>query len=181
MQLITCGDNDAFNILYNRYKNRLLYYFFRMLWNSQELAQDFLQEIFYKIIEKPHLFNPRQNFKKWIFSVANNMCKNEYRKKEVRRNTSILDSVDIYSDINEETKNIEKIIPKIFEILDEFTDEQKSCFLFRYREGFSVKEISEILNISEGTVKSRLFYTRKKIELEMHEKYPNIIKEFFYE
>lgn len=74
MQLITTGDNDAFNILYNRYKNRLLYYFFRMLWNSQELAQDFLQEIFYKIIEKPHLFNPKQNFKKWIFSVANNMC-----------------------------------------------------------------------------------------------------------
>jgi RNA polymerase sigma-70 factor (ECF subfamily) len=52
-------------------------------------------------------------------------------------------------------------VNRIFEKLDELGPEQRSVFLMHYREGFQIKEIASILGTSEGTVKSRLFYTRK--------------------
>ena len=178
MKFITLGNIDAFNALYNRYKNRLLYYFFRMLGNSEDRAQDFLQEIFYKIIEKPFLFDTRKKFKKWIFSVAHNMCKNEYRRMEVRKGIQIAENIDNYSSNCDSNKNTEHLILRIFEILNNFSEVHRSCFLLRYREGFTVNEIADTLSISEGTVKSRLFYTRKKIEDQMHEKYPEMVDEY---
>jgi RNA polymerase sigma-70 factor (ECF subfamily) len=87
MEGIHHGDTDAFNELYLRYHKRLLYYFYRMLGNSSEKAQDFLQDIFVKIIDHPESFNISRKFSTWIFSVAHNMCKNEYRRLAVRRNT----------------------------------------------------------------------------------------------
>ncbi len=85
MRNISTGDRLAFNELYSRYNDRLFYYFYRMLGNCEETANDFLQDIFLKIIDKPELFNPTFSFRKWIFSVAHNMCKNEYRKRENRK------------------------------------------------------------------------------------------------
>src|SRR6266568_4196340 len=74
------GDCKAFNTLYARYKDRLLYYFYRMLGNSNEKAQDFLQDIFMKLIDKAETFDSSRKFSTWIFSIAHNMCKNEYRR-----------------------------------------------------------------------------------------------------
>ena len=51
-----------------------------MLWNDKEKAADFTQDLFLKVIEKVSSFNLDYCFKTWIFSIANNMCKNEYRK-----------------------------------------------------------------------------------------------------
>jgi len=175
---ISNGDNDAFNKLYSRYKNRLLYFFYRMLSQNKELAKDFTQEIFIKIINKPHLYNPKMKFSTWIFSIANNMCKNEYRRQNIRKNTIACDNPDSFNNEELDDKNHEPVIKLIFKYLEEFEESQKSSFLLKYREGFSIEEISEILEIPIGTVKSRLFYTRKKIQENIKDKYPEIIDEY---
>ena len=69
MTAVHGGDTGAFNELYQRYYKRLMYYFYRMLGNSNEKAQDFVQDIFIKIIERAFLFNPSRRFSTWIFSV----------------------------------------------------------------------------------------------------------------
>ncbi len=84
MESVKVGEETAFDELYNRYSKRLLVYFYRMLGSNEEKAQDFLQDIFVKIIEKPHLFGSKNRFSSWVFTVANNMCKNEYRRFKVR-------------------------------------------------------------------------------------------------
>ena len=84
MELIVRGDERAFGALYDRYHSRLLNYFHRMLWHDRERAQDFLQELFTKVARNPASYDPARPFCTWLFSVANNMCKNEYRKEEVR-------------------------------------------------------------------------------------------------
>ncbi len=160
MQLITSGDQKAFNELYRRYNQRLYYYFLRMLGNSGETANDFLQELFLKIIENPARFNPEYSFKTWIFSVAYNLCKNEYRRQEVRKNASPVIDQLLEPRLPQEISQ-EDLVNRIFEKLDELGPEQRSVFLMHYREGFQIKEIASILGTSEGTVKSRLFYTRK--------------------
>ncbi|WP_321289326.1 RNA polymerase sigma factor [uncultured Sunxiuqinia sp.] len=158
MQRIRHGDQEAFNELYERYKDRLYYYFFRML-NSESQANDFLQDLFLKIIEKPGRFNPAYPFKTWVFSVAYNLCKNEYRRREVRKEIYHGDSH--VNPVLPESITEEELVNSIFKSLDSLSPEHRSVFIMHYREGFPIKEIAGMLETAPGTVKSRLFYTRK--------------------
>ncbi len=168
MQQIAAGDQQAFNLLYYRYKNRLYYYFIRMLNNSEELANDFLQELFMKIIEKPEAFNPAYKFSTWIYSLAGNMCKNEYRKREIRGETitNELQTNETY-ELSFKEHETGQFIEKIFDTLNRLDQEHRSTFLLRYREGFSIREITGIQNIAEGTVKSRLHNAKKQLAREL--------------
>ncbi len=164
MQQIVYGDQAAFAELYHRYKDRMYYYFYRMLGNSPEQANDFLQELFIKLIEKPESYNPKYSFTTWFYSVANNMCKNEYRRREIRQEYYDTESNEPEPDfIDYKTIEPEHIIEKIFDTLNELGKEHRSAFLLRYREGFSIKDVAEILELPEGTVKSRLFYAKKML------------------
>lgn len=164
MQLIVLGDQSAFPELYHRYKERMYYYFYRMLGNSSEQANDFLQELFMKLIEKPESYNPKFPFQTWFYSVANNMCKNEYRRREVRQEFQATETPEPQLDfIDDKTIEPEQIVEKIFDTLEELGEEHRSAFLLRYREGFSIKDVAEILELPEGTVKSRLFYAKKML------------------
>ena len=107
--LNSCSDEDlmmqvkdnnaaAFEELYNRYSDILLHYLYKMLGGSETQAQDFLHDIFLKIIEKPYLFDQSKKFKTWVFQIAHNKCKNEYRRKYVRNQTQVkLEIKEIYS------------------------------------------------------------------------------------
>ncbi len=162
MQQIVSGDQAAFGELYHRYKDRMYYYFYRMLGNSSEQANDFLQELFMKLIEKPERFNPAFSFPTWLYSVANNMCKNEYRRSEVRKEYQAAEALEPKLDYpNDSSVDPEQLLEKIFLTLDQLGEEHRSAFLLRYRESFSIREVAEILELPEGTVKSRLFYAKK--------------------
>ncbi|MDP2337905.1 MAG: RNA polymerase sigma factor [Bacteroidota bacterium] len=164
MQQIVSGDQAAFSELYHRYKGRMYYYFYRMLGNSAEQANDFLQELFMKLIEKPESFNPAYSFSTWLYSVANNMCKNEYRRRGIRQEYQEAEALEPQFDfLNESTLEPEQVIEKIFATLNSLGKEHRSAFLLRYREGFSIKEVAEILELPDGTVKSRLFYAKKML------------------
>lgn len=176
-----CGDHVAFNELYNRYSNRLLYYFYRMLGNSNEKAQDFLQDIFVKIIDNIHTFDTSRKFSTWAFSIAHNMCKNEYRSMEIRKNSPIEDFNETLECPEElpvvEFANTDDFIRDLFCELENFDEIHKTVFLLHYREGFSLKDIAQTLEISEGTVKSRLFYTRKRLAERLIKYHPNFVNE----
>ena len=168
VQLLVNGDVSAFNQLYTRYNQRLLYYFYRMLGNSNEKAQDFLQDIFLKLMNKSASFDPSRKFTTWIFSIAHNMCKNEYRRMDTRK-VLVLESIsdgaweEADPVFDESDIDPEEFSRQLFEELQSFDEIHKTAFLLRYREELSLKEIGQILDISEGTVKSRLFYTRKRL------------------
>ena len=164
MKNISNGDFLAFDELYSRYNGQLFYYFYRMLGSCEETANDFLQDIFLKIIDRPNLFNPAYPFRKWIFSVAHNMCKNEYRKRETRK-TVLQDafSENIADDtrFDEEDKN--RWIEIAFSRKNGLSDKSREILVLKYRENFSLDEIAEILDLPKGTVKSRLFYARNEL------------------
>jgi RNA polymerase sigma-70 factor (ECF subfamily) len=170
MKCIQHGDTSAFSELYDRYSKRLLFYFWRELGGDEEKAQDFLQDIFLKIVEKPGLFDTKREFSTWIFTVAYNMCKNEYRRQQVREVISNDVDLEMLSQESErEDHDAERKVDQdmfhkaLLAELDKFDDGHKSAFLLRYQQNFSIKEIGEVLGCSQGTVKSRLFYTTQKL------------------
>ncbi len=183
MESIQQGDTAAFDELYQRYSQRLLYYFCRMLGGDEKKAQDFLQDLFLKIIERPEQFISKHRFTSWIFTIAHNMCKNEYRHLDVRKiveNDVNLDSIS--SGFENGCKQIEQNVDqKIFEnhLLKELmrmNPDYQTTFLLRFQENLSIKEISEILECSEGTVKSRLFNTTRKLMNQLKEFNPNSVE-----
>jgi RNA polymerase sigma-70 factor (ECF subfamily) len=159
------GDQRAFDNLYGRYSNALTSYFMRMMWRDREKAEDFVHDLFTKLIHRPELFDPSRSFKTWVYSVANNMCKNEYKKQEIRKNTSNgLDSSYPVSDGSKNTMNEvhHTLFKEAFdEQLLELDAKHREVFELRHFDGLSMKEISDVLAINEGTVKSRLFYATK--------------------
>nr|WP_320022720.1 RNA polymerase sigma factor [uncultured Draconibacterium sp.] len=166
MTAIKNGNQSAFSELYERFNQRLYYYFFRMLGNDKEVANDFLQDIFLKIINKPELFKPGYKFTSWIFTVAHNMCKNEYRHREVRKIISNDENPDQFlTDENsyEEMLKKEQLITQLFTEIEYLEEDQKAILLLKYKENFSLKEISEILELPLGTIKSRLYYARVEL------------------
>jgi RNA polymerase sigma-70 factor (ECF subfamily) len=178
MQHVQKGDERAFEAIYDRYFKPLYGYFCRMLWKDREKALDFAQDLFTKIIHKPEAYSSNRPFKTWLYSVAHNMCKNEYRKQEIRKGTN--NSLDVGIQVQGESgveiiDGIEQIdfnaaLEQAIETLDE---KQRSAFIMRYREEMSIKEIAAIFDCSEGTIKSRLFYTLKKLGDQLVEFNPN--------
>ncbi len=136
-----------------------------MLWQDQARAQDFLQEIFTKLIERPKQFNPDKRFSTWIFSVAHNMCKNEYRRtsrwqKAISQITNENNRDGIA--VKEAIDNVS--FSKSFEqALAQLSPGQQAAFTLRYQENLSLQEIALVLECSQGTVKSRIFYAKKKL------------------
>lgn len=164
MSHVKNGNTIAFNELYLRYNRRLYYFFYRMLGADSENANDFLQDIFLKIINKPELFNSSLHFSKWIFSVAYNMCKNEYRKREVRKIIQTESNTDEFAEEPAELQlNKEALLSTIFSELERLDENQKSILILKYKENFSLKEIAEILELPVGTIKSRLHYARLEL------------------
>lgn len=163
MRHIARRNERAFAALYDRYSARMYRYFYRMLWRDAEKARDFTQELFVKIIEKPHLFDPRRNFRAWLYALAANLCKNEYRRKspaELYLPEPEAAWQDAYLPDRIDRLHFESCLREAIEQLGET---HKQCFVLRYQEELSVAEIAQILDCPEGTVKSRLHHALQKV------------------
>ena len=167
MAYVVKGKHPAFEELYSRYSKPLLRVFYRQLYQDEEKAQDFLQDLFLKVIEKAASFERDKKFKVWLYAMASNMCKNEYRKNEVRGHQVVDFDFTAIMD-NSSSALLGKFDRSLFnkmlrEELGKMDELQSLTFAMRYQDHLSVKEISEIMECAEGTVKSRLFYTLKKL------------------
>jgi RNA polymerase sigma-70 factor (ECF subfamily) len=164
MKALSKGDQRAFDELYKRFYAQLLGYFKNMLWGDREKAEDMVHDIFAKIIKNPDYFDSNRSFRTWLFSVASNMCKNEYKKHAVRKNTTI--GVEDYRSISSSTNVLSEVQDIQFQAafednLAKMDEKHREVFALRHLEGLSMKEIAEVMEINEGTVKSRLFYATK--------------------
>lgn len=167
LPLLKNGQHTAFDELYKRYGQKMFSYFFRMLWKNKELAEDFTQDLFVKLINNADAYLEGRNFSTWLYSIANNMCKNEYRKQEVRKTHGQLHRVETVSDaVNPDMRRFKEAVHNC---TNELPEEKKALYILRFQENLSVPDISKIMNIPEGTIKSRIFYLLKEMKEKLKE------------
>jgi len=163
-------DKNAFAELYGRYSELMLHYFFRMLGGNEVQARDFLQELFLKIVEQPERFNTHLSFKTWIYTVAHNLCKNEYRKQSVRRkNDEYLFPEEEAHDEPEDLLDQKLFEAALEQALQELSFEQRSIFILKHQKQLSIRDIKSITGVPEGTIKSRLFYAIRNLAEQLKE------------
>jgi len=165
MSLLTKGGQSAFDELYKRYSKPLLNFFFRMLNNDREKAEDMLHDLFLKIIEKPESFDGNKKFNTWFYTLASNMIKNEYRSRQIRsehEKQTLANGNELF-ELNSESFDRKLFDSRLQSELDKFDVETKTIFNLRFTEEMSIRQIAEIMNCPEGTIKSRLFYLTKQL------------------
>jgi RNA polymerase sigma-70 factor, ECF subfamily len=166
MTLVQRGNSKAMTELYHRYSPKLLRYFYRMLYRREALAQDFLHDLFIKLIERGDQFKGDRRFSTWLYSIAHNMCKNEYRKQALHGKQQHVYQEPIGQDLHE-TFTQQEFRATLDEVLDEMEEDDKNLFTLRHELELSVEEIAAMIDCPEGTVKSRLFYLKKKLSQQL--------------
>ncbi len=143
-----------------------LKYFAYTLTSNYEDAQDLVQETFLKALTNREKFAENTNLKAWTFTIMKNTFINNYRQS-VRSNT-ILDKTDdlYYLNLPKESgiglPDSDYYVKEIKNAITGISEEQRTPFEM-YNQGYKYKEIAERLDLSIGTVKSRIFFTRKKL------------------
>jgi RNA polymerase sigma-70 factor (ECF subfamily) len=165
------GQPKAFEALYDRFKDYVYRTAFFVTRNSTE-AEDAVQETFLDVLRALPNYRVKgpARFETWLYRVTVNRCRSRMRRK-------CLPSAD-WSDISERLETIPESKPDhnpervalkkeraiaLWQTVDSLPEEHRVTMLLRYQQELSYKEIAETLNISEGTVKSRLYYAHRKV------------------
>jgi RNA polymerase sigma-70 factor (ECF subfamily) len=175
MHYIANGNSEAFTEIYHRYSHKLLRYFYRLLGNNQGKAEDFMQDLFIKVMQSAKSFNTEKKFNAWLYTMANNMCRNEWRNQS-NRNT-ILNKIEFESieHQNFHQKIDQKLLLQKLETeIQQLPELDQTLIAMRYQQELSIAEIAAIIDVPEGTVKSKLFYLMKKLSLKLKVYSPHI-------
>ena len=164
--LYTKGVNQAFDVLVERYKERVYTYIYHTV-KCEELADDIFQETFVKAIITINQGRYTENgkFLPWIFRIAHNLIIDYYRQEKSENTQScdaeevdILNRKDLSECTIEDQMVTEQIHQDIKNLVNALPDSQKEVLLMRYYKNMSFKEIAETTNVSINTALGRMRY-----------------------
>lgn len=173
------NNQSRFDSLYNQYRSSVFAFAFSLTHNQRD-AEDLFQETWLRIVENLAKILDMQNFKAWLFKVMANLYRDALRKKRIRQlfflhrselsfggsqasiSVAACEKLDITNDA--EHMEINKAINKAIARLP---DRQRRVFVLRELEEFKYSEISEILSVPLGTVKSLMHRAVKHLRREL--------------
>jgi RNA polymerase sigma-70 factor (ECF subfamily) len=155
------GDQEAFRRLYDDNVDRVYRLTYRMA-GRDDLARDFTQETFLRAYRKLSQFRGDAAFSTWLHSIAVSVSLNGLRKvdRHRRRERDIEDAAHLGTAASTVNPWLRK---RLDEAIDGLTEIYRTVFLMHDLEGFSHKEIAEVLGVAEGTSKARLSRARAKL------------------
>lgn len=165
MERTSRGDQQAFSQLYLRYQPKLVKYFSRVLRDDIAQAADLVDEAMFDVWRSAENFAGRSKVSTWIYSIARNKVVSWLRKtSEVTlEDESILDAmIDPAAGPHEELA-LDDMKQQLLRLMDQLTEEHREVIRLTYFEDKSVKEVATVLDIAENTVKTRMFYARKRL------------------
>src|ERR1700693_1788667 len=168
------GDAAAFDELVIKYTPRLYGLVYNMTSNHED-TNDLLQDIFAKAYKAIRGFRGKSSFYTWIHSIAVNMTLH-FLKKRGRRFQLSLDDVDSNIQTDKEfleatassspvrEADLSELQKRLNEAMMKLSDEHRAVVTMFHIQGMPHAEISKILRVSEGTVRSRLFYENRQLQ-----------------
>ncbi|WP_339756135.1 sigma-70 family RNA polymerase sigma factor [uncultured Winogradskyella sp.] len=157
------GDKNALTTLVKRW-HKLFCDKAYWLVKDKDVAKDIAQDSWTTIINKIDKLKKPKQFKYWAFRIVCNKSMDWLRLQSKNRNTSFGYDVEIESTAIEYSEN-EHLKQMLLKAIYELPTNQKVIVRLFYTESYSIKQISDLLKISEGTTKSRLFYAREKLKI----------------
>lgn len=166
------GDQAAYEDVVLIFQDRIYQHCIRMVGNAHE-AEDIAQEVFIRAYINIHSFDNNRKFSTWLYRIATNLSIDRLRKRKpdyyLDADVKGTEGLTMYSQIPTAEQLPEDVVESlelknyVHEEIANLSPIYRSIILLRYLEDFSLNEISEILDIPLGTVKTRLFRARETL------------------
>ena len=179
------GDTMAFNELVTRYRTRTFAMIYNMVRNEQD-AWDLAQDGFVKAWKNIGRFRGQSSFYTWLYRIVMNVTIDSLRRKRIESGTEFDDQIGLRNIApgattapKSEMQPAEKISDReirqrIDEAISRLSSEHRAAIVMREIDGLEYSEIAEQMECSIGTVMSRLFYARKKLQAMLKDVYETI-------
>jgi len=179
------GSREAFRELFDRYHRRVYAVALGVVRNPDD-AQDVVQDAFIKAHRNLSSFRGTSSFYTWVYRIAMNLCIDHTRRMKRRRK---VDFDDVAESLEQGSENVrdDTLLPRILgqdpgrslmrkeireqigRALDSLSDNHRAVLVMREMEGLSYDEMAKVMGCSKGTIMSRLFHARKKMQSELRE------------
>ena len=180
------GQTEAFDQLVNRYRSRVFAMIYNMVHNEQD-AWDLAQDSFVKAWKSIKRFRGQSSFYTWLYRIVMNVTIDHARKKQIKgAGTEFNDEVKL-GEIEPAARTAPRSEPlphrqmerseiraRIDAAISQLTPEHRAVILMKETEDMQYHEIAETLGCSIGTVMSRLFYARKRLQNLLRDVYENV-------
>ena len=170
------GDERAYVELVNRYKDKLLNFVFQFLGDIEQ-AEDVVQDTMLRLYEKKHYYKEIAKFSTWIYTIARNLANTELRKRK-RRKTTYLSQMSkeerqyeipaVQDDVDQSLHN-EFINDRIQSAINSLPEHFKLVIILRDIQELSYDDISNIVEVPLGTIKSRINRARIQLQAELQD------------
>ena len=180
------GQTEAFDQLVTRYRTRVFAMIYNMVHNEQD-AWDLAQDSFLKAWKSIKRFQGKSSFYTWIYRIVMNVTIDWLRKKQVKGTGAEFDDAIQLKEIDPASRTVPKadalphermeqneILARIDAAIAQLSPEHRAVILMKETEDMQYHEIAEALGCSIGTVMSRLFYARKKLQNLLRDVYENV-------
>jgi RNA polymerase sigma-70 factor, ECF subfamily len=180
------GDPEAFDELVVRYRTRVFGMIYNMVHNEQD-AWDLAQDSFVKAWKSIKRFRGQSSFYTWIYRIVMNVTIDSLRKKQIKGAGAEFDDSIQLKEIDPASRTVPKpdampyenmqrseIRAQINQAISQLTPEHRAVILMKEIEDMQYHEIAEALGCSIGTVMSRLFYARKRLQALLQDVYEKI-------
>jgi len=172
LRQFVAGDPEAFLRLFHRYRKPVYNFIVRTV-QDRNTAEDLLQDVFMRVIQRAEDFRGESKFTTWLYTIARNLCIDQIRKTNLRRNVSLngptrsfengskreapVQVVDRQPGADRNT-NSRRLREAIADAVGALPEEQREVFLMRQVQNMPFQEIAIVVGVSENTIKSRMRY-----------------------
>jgi RNA polymerase sigma-70 factor, ECF subfamily len=184
------GDRAAFATLVRRHQGPLFNFAIRQV-RIPQVAEDVIQETFVRVVQNAADFKHEARFTTWVYTITRNLCIDHLRKRALRKHPSLdqaggeegdgptlgEQTADPRASVEREATGTE-LKERIARAVDKLPDDQREVFLMREVSNLPFKEIAEITNVPENTVKSRMRYALERLQeaLAEYEEYARALR-----
>ncbi len=162
-QYLLTQNVNYFNILYDRYTNKVYSKCIAMLKES-EVAEDATQEIFIKVLLSLSKFSGKSKFSTWLYSVTYNYCIDIIRKekKNITQSYDDYTKFELEDDSSFDSEIMETNVYRLKDVMLELSAEDNGILLMKYQDEMSIREISDVLNKTESAVKMKILRAKER-------------------
>ncbi len=158
------GDGEEFELIVNRYQTQILHLTWSIL-GDQDEAKDATQEAFIRSFLRLNTYDRKRSFKTWLCTIAYNRCMDKLREKKSR--SRIFERIGKEQSFIHHKENPEKRVEEsegYISLLDKLNGKERTAVSLKVIEGYSAREISEVLGCKESTVRVYLFNAKRKLK-----------------
>lgn len=174
MSLCACGNRRAMDVLVSRYHGKLLDFAYRHL-GDRDRAADIAQTAFLRVFEASSTFQSRSSFRTWLYTIAMNLIRDDFRRRNVRKESLISEMETVEPLMVEKTPAVsmetsiadQMAASEMWQAVDKLPEAQRSAVTLRFRHDMTYDEIAQVMGAPSGTVKSWIHFALKKLRTEL--------------